>query len=199
MSAYCTAQDVIDYCSWPAFGRVRADVQDGFIEAASGEIDRYCGRPLGLSERSASESFDGGGRDLWLSLRPVKSIMAVTIDGAALDNTNGDAWTLDPESGRLSRGAGRNDPRFDRGWPPGSGNIVVQYWGGYSADDAPAQLRMAAAFMVRHLVEAGRISGLYQSERIGDYDATLAASAGAGLPSHVAGRLASLFPTEPFA
>lgn len=193
---YCTPQDVIELCSWPAFGRLTQQAQGTLIAVACEWIDDQCGRSFG--EAMVTQSFDGAGQgELWLTTTPVRSIASVTIDGDALDDTNDDAWSFDADSGRLIRGTGIGDPRFGRRWPHGDDNIVVRYWGGYSADDMPARLKLAAAVLVRHLRELGRITGVYQSESIGDYSSSLAAPSGP-LPPHVASILGTFLRTEVF-
>lgn len=199
-SEYCTAQDVIDLCSWPAFGRLSASAQGRLIRAAGGLIDGYCRRPYGFAEQVVTQSFDGRGQAaLWLSLRPVKSIMAVTIDGDALDNSDLDAWTFDAATGRLVRGDGRQDSRFAARWPSGSANVVVQYWGGYSADKLPDELVLATAHLVRFLAEQGSAPGVFKSESLGDWSGTLADNLGDAMPPHVAARLVGFVQDDAFA
>lgn len=187
--AYCTAQDVIERCSWSGFGRLSATAQGGFIDTASDQIDSACGRKFGFTQQSETETFDGRGQsELWLSLRPVVSVASVTLDGDPLDNTDGTAWTLDGATGRLIRGAGREDPRFADRWPHGDDNIIVQYWGGYAA--IPPKVVTATCFAVRHLYDQGKVSGAYSQETIGSYTRSIRQIAlTAGLPDQVIGLL----------
>lgn len=187
---YCTAQDVIDLCSWPRFGTLSDSAQTRLIAAASGKVDKACRRPFGLAAQSIAETLDG--RNLptvWLSLRPVISVDAVTINGEALDNTFGDAWSFDAKTGKLVRGSGQDDERFAPWFPAGVQNVVVQYWGGY--DTIPDEIVEATALYVRYLYERGRVTGLYSSESIGDWSGTLNAAALAGtVPDHIMALLA---------
>jgi hypothetical protein len=187
--AYCTAQDVIETCTWPGFGRLSATAQSRFIDAASDKVDSACGRKFGFTQQSETESFDGRGQsELWLSLRPVVTVASVTIDGDPIDNTDGTAWTLDGATGRLIRGAGREDPRFALRWPHGDGNIVVQYWGGYAA--IPANVILATAYAVKYLFDQGKVSGAYSQETIGSYTRSIRqVPLTAGLPDHIIGLL----------
>lgn len=197
--AYCTAQDVIECCSWPGFGQLPAAAQSRFIDAASAAVDRVTRRRFGLGQQSASESFDGAGQaELWLSLRPVVAVASVVVDGEALDNADGDAWSLDGATGRLVRGRGYGDQRFELRWPHGDDNIVVQYWGGYA--DTPPDVVMATAFIVRYLYDVGQVSGAISQETIGRYTRSVRLqSLDAGLPQHIMGLLQGYVQEDAFA
>lgn len=190
--AYCTPQDVITYCSWPAFGLLPEDAQGNFIEAASDLIDRVTWRKYGISQASIAEVFDGDGQEsLWLSLRPVISIASILINDWPLDNSGGWAWTLNGATGKLVRGGGHEDPRFGLRWPHGSQNILVQYWGG--AANIPSFIAVATAWTVRYFRDQGAVSGAYDSETIGRYSYSLRKQPlTGGLPDHIMGLLNSV-------
>ena len=196
--AYCTAQDVIDCCVWPAFGQVAPTVQSDFIDCASEKIDEVTRRTFGLGQQSVTETFDGDGNvELMLSLRPVVSVALVTVDGDPLDNTDGTAWTLRGASGRLIRGDGRGDSRFALRWPAGSDNIGVQYWGGYA--DLPKRIVRATAWLVRYFYDQGMISGAVSQESIGGYTRSLREVAlSAGVPPHVMGLIEGFVQDDAF-
>lgn len=187
---YCTDQDVIDCCAWPRWAQAAATARARLIAAASGKVDAHCRRPYGFAQQVVAETLDGRGLStLWLRHRPVVEVMSVAIDGQALDNTAGDAWTVDGPKGRLVRGAGTRDRRYAYRFPRGSGNVVVQYWGGYR--DLPDQVVAATAFLVKYLYEQGKASGIYSDESIGDYSYTLREAALAQtVPPHVGALLA---------
>lgn len=199
MTPYCTDQDVIDCCAWPAWAQQPDTARSRLINTATSKVDRFCRRGFvdatgaeiqGFPQQSVTETFDGHGQSkLWLSLRPVITVTSVTINGDALDNSNNDAWTLTPGNGRLVRGDGHQDSRFDDRWLSSSSGIVVQYWGGYLT--LPDQVVTATAYLVRYLYERGKVSGIFDSESIGDYSYKLAQIAtNMTVPQHVADLLA---------
>ena len=198
---YCTAQDVIDLCSWPAFGRISPSAQTRLISSASARIDKHCRRRFGFIEQSVTETFDGSGQAaLWLSLRPVHQIMTVTVDNIPIDNTSGFAWTLTPGRGRLVRGRGHVDSRFSPRWLTGTSNIAVQYWGGYPPDELLPDGRLsplvtATAFYIKYMVDQGKVSGIYSEESIADWSGKLNPALLAGdVPPQVAGMLVGFRP-----
>lgn len=197
-SPYCTAQDVADLCSWPRFGQLSPSAQGRLIAAASGKLDEAMRRPYGLAQQVVTETLDGRGLStLWLALRPVITVMSVTVDGQALDNTNGDAWTFDGPKGLLVRGSGLRDRRYAYRFPRGTGNVVVQYWGGYSP--IPDQVVVAAAWMVKYLYDQGKVSGIYSEESIADWSGTLNPTLLAGtVPSHIMAMLADYIQDDAF-
>lgn len=157
----------------------RADLAQ-LVTAASLAVERYCGRTF--AQATLTETHNGRNRSrLWLKRRPVVSVASVTINGTALDNTTSDAWTFQPETGELRRGNGHDAEPFAPWFPWGLQNIVVTYTGGYSP--IPADVKQATILWARHLADATKASGLYQSEAIGDYSYTLASlDAQAGPP-----------------
>jgi hypothetical protein len=185
VTSYCATQDVIDCCTWPAFGQVAASAQTRLIAAASGRVDKECRRPLGLQAQNVTEYFGGPNRQsLWLKTRPVISVQMVTVNGTCLDNTYGDAWSFNPRTGRLIRGNGQDDSHLAPWFPAGMRNIVVQYFGGY--DTFPDTLVMATAWMVRWMYERGSVTGVYKSESIGDWSGTVNDGGTSNtVPSHI--------------
>lgn len=144
------------------------------IGAASRAAEDYCRRSF-APRGPVDEYLDGTGRP-WLYLRrpPVASVEGVTVSGLALDNTHGDQWRLDPDSGgllRLSRGEWRGLAWLGSAgpvWSRGYRNIRVQYTGGYESPPEPA--KQATIILVRHLADSSRNTGVLLSERIGDYE-----------------------------
>lgn len=171
-----TAADVFD----PALLR-RSDL-DVLVADACGLVVDHCHWPI-LRE-TVVERHDGRGRPrVWLRRRPVESVAGVEVDGSPLDNTDGQAWTFDPETGELRRGPPWGDPRFAPAFPHGLGNVAVSYTGGHAS--TPPAVRRACLVLVKHLADATRSTGLLRSERIGDYSYELADPGGGGLPEVV--------------
>jgi hypothetical protein len=151
------------------------------IAAASAAVEDHCNRAFRLA--TVTESYDGGAPRLFLRRPPIQSVASVAVNGVALDNTAGTAWTLDPDTGELARGrvltpeswwwlgaaaAGYGyGGGYRPGWAPGMLDVTVAYTGGYAA--IPAPVRQATLLVVKHLAESARATGLYTSERIGDY------------------------------
>ncbi|MFO0887531.1 MAG: hypothetical protein U0790_00130 [Isosphaeraceae bacterium] len=148
---------------------------DALIGAASAAIEGYCGRPLDAGTESETFSFDFMAESLWLRRTPVLSIGSVAIDGIELDPA--DYKLLNAKTGEIARVSGRHR----RLWPPGIGRVEVQYTGGYSP--IPADLKRCCILQVSDLVDApGRI----QSEKLGDYQYTLANGDPSGISPNVA-------------
>ena len=159
----------------------RADLAST-IAAASELIEAAVGRPL--TRATVTEVHDGPGTPrLWLRRTPVASVTSVTVNGTALDNTGGAAWTLQAATGRLSRGAGTDDPAFAAPWPRGAGNVSVVYSGG--PDPVPERAKRACLALLKHAVDVVRRSGAYKGETIGDYSYTLADLSPEALPASV--------------
>lgn len=198
VTPYCAVQDVIDVCSWPNFGQVTASAQTRLINAASKRIDHVCRRPLGFGQQMVTETISSKNRQsLWLKTRPVITVASITVNGTALDNTYNDAWTFNPDTGKLVRGDGMDDTRFTPWFPAGEQNIVVQYWAGYSP--IPDEIVTAAAFYVKYLYEQGKVSGVYSSESIGDYSYSLRETALAStVPPHILALLADYVQDDAF-
>ena len=193
---YCAAADVAPV--FPGFASLAATEQAALIEAASEKIDEHCRRPFGFAAQLVTETFDGKNQaKLWLSSRPVISVQSVTIDGTALDNTYGDAWTFSPYKGYLIRGTGQDDNRFPPWFPAGTQNVVVQYVGGYDA--IPARLTRACVWAVKWLYERGKVSGIHAEESIGDYRYKLNGAAAHDLPAHIADMLVGFAQDDAFA
>jgi hypothetical protein len=170
--------------AWPAFGAIAAPEQTSLLNVASQRILDHC--RTGFAATMVTDALDGNGLSrLWLSRKPVISIASITMDGCALDNTAGCAWSFNANTGELRRGLGHDDLRFAYRFPHGRNNIVVVYWAGYSS--VPDPIVRATVWLVRWLHEQGKIAGIYSAERIGDYNYTLnAAGLTFGLPAHVA-------------
>ena len=154
LTPYCTTQDVIDCCSWPAFGQLTASAQARLINAATERVNAICRRPLGFAQQMVTETISGRNQSaLWLTTRPVISIETIFLNEYYLDNSLGDAWTFEGKSGKVVRGRGNDDTRFVPYWPAGEANIVLQYWAGYQT--FPDDLVCATAFYVKYLREQG--------------------------------------------
>ncbi len=187
MADLITASDVAAVPELSALSG-RADLAS-MISAASELVEAWTGRPL--TRTSAAEAYDGTGKPrLWLRRTPVASVASVVIEGTALDNTDGKAWTLDGQTGRLVLGDGRDDPALGPTWPRGSGNIVVTYTGGPSP--TPERAKRACLALLKTAVDVVRRSGAYQAESIGDYSYTLADLGSGAAPPAVAVWLAGL-------
>lgn len=163
----------------------RADLP-ALIAAATQAVEDYCNRAF--AQATVTESYDGGIPRIFLRRPPVVSVAAVAINGVVVDNAAGGGWTVDPASGELARGqllapwswcglllGGGGDPGrggiaggFGRpDWTMGMLDVAVTYAGGYAP--VPAPVRQAALIVVKYLADATRHTGLYTSERIGDY------------------------------
>src|SRR4051794_7015573 len=100
------------------------------IADASAAVEDYCGREF-QGVAAATETYDGTGlARLFLARRPVVAVTAVAIDGTALDNTDGQAWSSDPDTGELRRGPGHSDVAFPARFPAGLRNVSVAYSAG---------------------------------------------------------------------
>ncbi len=192
----CTAQNVSD--AWAAFGSLPVGEQTQLIATASQHIINFCRRPF-FAQHMETEYLDGKNQShLWLSLKPVISVAAVSINGEPLDNTAGDAWTFVPGTGKLLRGTGKQDDRFARSWPSGTGNIAVTYWAGFAT--VPDPVVRAAIMTVRWIYEQGKRPGIYASESIGDYSYSLNQTfLKMPLPDYIAGLLANYVQDDAFA
>lgn len=159
---------------------------DLLIGAATVAIERHCDRTFSFATEIA-EYLDGNNRSaIWLARPPIADILSITVNGVALDNSDGNAWTYDPNTGELIRGEGQYDPRFANWWAKGFRNVLVVYNGGFNP--VPDDVKSAAIAMVKWLVDSYRITGILSSEKIGDYQ--YAAAIGAGFPATVAAILA---------
>jgi hypothetical protein len=159
--------------AWAGFSALATDEKTALIDVVSSAIAQHAGREF--QSTTYTEYHDGKNRPrLWLRHTPVISITSVSINGTALDNTDGTAWTIDLESGELLYGTGDNgDPAFNPWFPIGKKNIVVVYAAGYAA--IPADVKRAAILWMQAISgqhQAG--GGAYKSESLGDYSYTLA-------------------------
>jgi hypothetical protein len=156
--------------AWPAFGALSTSEQTNLLNAASQVILNYCGRPFAQAMHNEYHSGSNSGR-IWLNHRPVISVAAITIDGVAVDNTDGFAWTFNPGTGELVRGRGIGSDRFSGRFSSGLQNILVTYWAGYVS--VPDPIVRATIYACRWISDQTRISNIYSSESIGDYSYTL--------------------------
>ncbi len=157
--------------AWPKFAGYGVDEQTALIADASQAILDFCRRDQFL-QAFVTEALKGKNRpSLWLSRKPVISVASVTVNGTALDNSTNEAWTFEPDTGRLWRGSGLDDPRFATWFGAGIGNVVVAYWAGYTA--IPDPVIRAAKLMVQYLAGQSKVSGVYSQESFGDYSYTL--------------------------
>jgi hypothetical protein len=147
----------------------RTDLQD-LIDDANAAVDMRCNRTFAVTTYTEAHDGENGPR-VWLRNPPILSITSVTINGTALDNTFGDAWTFSPGSGELLRGNGQDDPRFAPWFPKGRQNVVTVYNGGFSP--LPGAVRRATLVLVKHLAAATKVTGMFRSESIGDYSYTI--------------------------
>lgn len=140
------------------------------ITAASLAVENYCNRVF--EQVAVTETHDGGDAPfLFLRRPPIASVATVTINGTALDNTGGDAWSFNANTGELVRGDGRDHPRFSSCWPAGVQNVTVLYTGGYAT--VPGPVKRAVILQVKYLSDLSANSGAYKAESIGDYSYTL--------------------------
>lgn len=184
MATELLAQPADILAAWPAYGALPALQQASLLASASQKILNTT-RAWGFFNKTVTQSLNGNGLSrLWLAFKPIITISTVTMDGVLLDNTSGYAYSFTPRTGELIRGTGRQDLRFAYRWPHGRQNIVVQYWAGYYA--VPDPVVMATVWTVRWLYDQTQQSGIYSSERIGDYSYTLnAAALSLTLPTHI--------------
>jgi hypothetical protein len=145
-----------------------ADLQD-LIYDVSAAVITHVGQSFGLA--TYTETHNGADRSrIWLRNLPIVSVTSVTVEGTAIDNTNGDGWTVNPATGELRRGSGQQDQQFEAWFPTGLQNIVVVYTAGAGV---PREVRRAAILTVKHWVDATKNTGVFESEDLGDYSYTL--------------------------
>ncbi len=131
----------------PADDTSRDEELRGFVEAATGVIERYVGAVVRTTH---TEDYDGGGTAIALDHPPVLAITQVTEGGGVLAASD---YKVDGPSGVLMRQLG--DERYT--WQPGSRNISVQYVAGMAI--IPAHYTLAAKIIIRHMWETTRNSG----------------------------------------
>lgn len=207
--ALVTLTQVKDYYGYP-------DSMDALvtelIDRASALVQRYTLR--NFEADSYTEYLDGGGVDLILKYRPIEesSPAPVITDYADPDNpviVDSDTYTVYPEQGFIRyspQGYGNsilseyahNDtlPIAYSLWTFGARRWEVAYTGGNST--VPEDIQHATILLVGYMKESGIAgnSGTFKSERLGDYNYTLAdasatsgAGQGGGMPSSVTGIL----------
>lgn len=182
------AQPADVLAAWPAFGALPASEQASLLSTASQRILSHCRRE-GFAQAGVTDVLDGTGlARVWLTRKPVITISTVTINGVAVDNTTGSAWSFNSRTGELRRGDGYSGINFAMRYPLGRGNVVVAYWAGYVA--VPDPVVRATIWAVRWLSDQLKVSGIYSSESIGDYSYSLnAAAMSLSLPTHIASLL----------
>jgi hypothetical protein len=191
----CQISDVIDV--WPKFAALPATRQASLVSRASQKVLDHCRR--GFIQQAVTEAHDGKNSPrLWLRRVPVITVSAVTVNGEAIDNSQGDGWTFKPRTGELVRGDGIDATRFAQWFPSGCQNVVVQYWGGYAA--VPGPVLEATCWAAKWMSDRGKISGIFQSESIGDYSYSLADPKGMplALPDEICALLAEYVLDEAF-
>jgi len=166
MPDYVTQADVITavpkLATNPDLANLITDVCDA--------VSTYTGRTFGLL--SLIEAYDGSNQPrLWLRQTPVLSITSVTVNGEPIDNTNGDGWTVNPSTGELRRGNGQTDGRFAPWFPKGTQNIVVNYTAG--SLNLPPSVRRAIILWIKMVADSMKVTGQFQSEKLGDYSYTI--------------------------
>ena len=180
----CTAQDVLD--AWPAFGNLPATRQTSLLNTASQAILNFCRRD-GFSQVDRDELHNGRNTsELFVYYRPIIAVTGISIAGDPLDNSLGDAWGFFAREGRIIRGRSVGTTRFNAWFPQGVRNIEVIYTAGYPA--VPDPIVQATVLEVIYLQQLTRLTGIYTSESIGDYQYTLNTTLNSTmtLPSHVA-------------
>lgn len=158
---------------------LRLDDLPDLITAASELVALRCRRTFQVAD--LTEAYDGTDRArIWLKRPPINSVSAITINTWSLDNTLGDAWGFDSDTGELFRGNGQADLRFAAWFPRGRQNVLVSYNGGFAT--IPGPVKRATIVMVKHLADGSKHTGILQSEKIGDYSYTLADLDKIGMP-----------------
>src|ERR1700722_11253944 len=144
----CQPQDVLD--AWPAFGNLSPARQASLINTASQKILDFCRR--GFINRYRDEFHDGGNTSsIWVHARPITAVIAILVNGNALDNSDptSPAWTVYPGEGKIVRGPSVGVDRFNWWFPMGTRNIEVQYMAGYAS--VPDPIVQATVFMCKYL------------------------------------------------
>lgn len=136
----------------------------GFIDMAQPLIENICGP---IVTRSVTEWHDGGTGSRFLLVlrqRPVISITSITeyvgnvgqvlTPAASPDLAGNLSYTLEPETGTISRRVGAGTV-YPFAW--GEQNISVVYTAGYAS--TPANVRLAALELIRHLWQSTQQGG----------------------------------------
>lgn len=159
---YATADQIL--ASWPGLPTAG---RDDLVDDANAAVRDWLRRDILIAARI--ERHNGKGLpELFLRVRPVRSIDRVTIEGWG-DQAD---HTVDPEAGILYLGFRRGDPRFGARWPAGVQNVEVAYTAGF--ETVPFPVRRATAMTAQRIFEMGGRSGLLKSESLGDYSYTMA-------------------------
>ena len=173
MADLCTTSDVTSRAPRLATHPALA----ALITSASAIVENHCRRTFAY-DAAVVEYLNGNGWGrVWLSRLPVASITAIEIGGSSVDVTS---WGFNPETGELIWATGSTDYRHATRIPRGRRNVKVTYAGGYAT--IPAPVVEATVQVVQQLADAAKVSGVYQSEEIGDYKYTLASGTIYSLP-----------------
>jgi len=163
-----------------------------FITSASSAVESFCRRTF--ASTAHTETRDGTGLDhIYLWETPITALTSVTItdtsDGSE-DSISTDEFQYDEDTGKLrfkpwTDGASRVWDYF----PSGFQNLSIAYTAGYST--IPEVVQEATAQLAAAYANTGNRDASMQSESIGGYSYTIAATVGAGgIPKAVAAMLA---------
>ncbi len=153
------------------------------VTAASAHVENHCRRVFASETLTEWHNGDGWAR-LWLRRAPVTSLTSVEVNGSAQDV---DDFTVNERTGELVWGTS-GDYRHGNPFPRGRRNIKVIYVAGYAS--VPTPVKEATVQVVKQLADAAAVSGVYQSESIGDYSYSLAQGTVDSLPPMAAVLLA---------
>ncbi|MDG3003243.1 hypothetical protein [Paludisphaera mucosa] len=160
--------------AWPGLATGRDPIeQQAIVDDANAAVRDFVDRDLLMAERTEVLSGRGTAR-LWLSVKPVLSVDAVSLWGSPIDGGPGEGWDFDPDSGCLVRGRRLSAVRFGPKWPAGFRNVSVRYTAGYDA--VPGAVRRATILAARALHAMAESAGPYKSESLGDWSYTQADS-----------------------
>jgi hypothetical protein len=133
------------------------------ISAASRLFQRRAGRQL--VGATYTETRDGKNRSrLFLKEPPITSVTSITINGQAVDNTQGNAWAFVPDTGELVLYDGNGPSRFERWFPSGVQNVQVVYVGGYSV--VPDDIKQAVVQTVASVLEGQTFTGRVVMQKV---------------------------------
>lgn len=181
MADLCTTSDVV--ARVPSLANHAALA--ALVTSASAAVENHCRRTFGYSA-SVVEYLNGNGWGrVWLSRLPVASITSIELAGSSLDVAS---FGFNPDTGELIWATGSTDYRHVTPFPRGRRNVKVTYAGGYQT--IPGPVVEAVVQTVKQLADAARVSGVYQSEELGDYKYTLGAGTVYSLPPLAAQLLA---------
>lgn len=136
----------------PSTGRTGSTIQDEelqpFLDSAIEVATDYCGP---VSPTEITETYDGGRSTIVLRRWPVVGVTAV-LDGYAASTplaqsaAGSDGWTLDADSGVLTRVANGGTARS---WSFGAGSVTITYTVG--RDPVPASVALGLLILAQHL------------------------------------------------